>query len=62
MSRHYPPAGYRLDPDGAVACPHRDCSCCPECEAAHVEILDLLGRHFWISDPRERAELREALS
>jgi len=42
---------------GDLACKHRDVSCCASCAAAHCEIVDVCGQHFWIADEAERADL-----
>ncbi len=51
------PRGFRYGHDDSIACPHRDMSCCATCAAAHVEIVDVYSRHYWIPDPAERAGL-----
>jgi hypothetical protein len=48
------PKGWREGHGGDVACPHRDCSCCPEC-AKRPEVLHIYGQHFWVPDEAERA-------
>jgi len=53
------PRGFRRGHDDSLACPHRDVSCCDACAAKHVEIVDVVGAHFWIPDPAERAKLAE---
>lgn len=40
--------------DGRLICRHRDLSCCDACAAAHEEIVDVYGAHFWIADAAER--------
>ena len=55
------PRGFRAGHDGSLACPHRDVSCCEGCASAYPEIVDVMGAHFWISDPNERAALSDAL-
>ena len=52
-----PPRGFREDASGAITCPHRDMTCCPACAAAHPQILDVLGAHFWVASETERAAL-----
>lgn len=52
------PKGFREGHDGTLACPHRDCSTCPECVARHPQIVDGLGVHYWIADPSERSLFR----
>lgn len=51
------PASLRLGHDGSLACRHRDISCCTECAAAHPEVVEVYGVHYWVSDPVERAAL-----
>lgn len=59
MSRARMPKGWRENRmDYTVACPHRDCSVCDACAAAHDECEEVLGSHMWIADPDERAALR----
>lgn len=54
----YPPAGFREDPDtGELRCPHRDLSTCPTCAVEHVEIVEVVGAHFWIAEEEARAIL-----
>ena len=50
------PKGWREGHSGDVACPHRDCSCCPDC-AKRPEVTAVYGQHFW--DPT--GEVRRAL-
>jgi hypothetical protein len=57
-----PPKGWREGHDGSLACPHRDCSVCPKCDAAHVECVDVVGAHFWLADPADRAEFLDGAS
>lgn len=49
------PKGWKTGHGGDVACPHRDCSCCPDC-AKREEVVGVYGQHFWMADPVERAE------
>ena len=51
------PRGFRRGHDDSIACRHRDLSVCPSCAAAHVELVDVAGAHFWVPDVVERAEL-----
>lgn len=52
------PRGLRRGHDDSIACPHRDLSCCPECITKHAPALvEVGGRHYWVPDPSERAEL-----
>jgi hypothetical protein len=51
------PAGWREGHEGDVACPHRDCSVCPDC-SRREEVVEVYGRHFWIPAPLEREALR----
>lgn len=46
-----PSGGFREDPSGQLVCPHRDLSCCGACVDAHAEIVEVVGAHFWITDP-----------
>lgn len=57
-----PPSGWRHGHDGELACPHRDCSVCPGCAAAHDECVDVLGAHYWVADADERSALRERVA
>jgi len=50
------PHGWREGHSGDVACPHRDCSCCPDC-AKRPEVTAVYGQHFW--DPT--GEVRRTL-
>lgn len=50
--------GFREGHQGDLACRHREVSCCPQCAAAHPEIVAVEGLHFWIDDPAERAALK----
>lgn len=53
------PAGFRVDPDtDELRCPHRDLSCCPDCERTHPEVVEAMGRHYWVPDPADRVHLR----
>ncbi len=54
------PRGFRVGHSGDLACPHRDVSCCDACARAHVEIVEVYGQHFWISDAAERDALSGA--
>lgn len=56
------PKGFRRGHDGSLACPHRDCSTCEDCAGTYSEIVDVVGAHFWIADPEERAVLRAEIS
>jgi hypothetical protein len=51
------PRGFREGHTGNLACPHRDVTCCPHCAAAHEEIVEIYGQHFWIADRVERMEM-----
>lgn len=48
------PNNFKPQDDGSVACPHRDIYCCEDCVAAHPELVDVMGIHFWIADPADR--------
>ena len=56
------PKGFRDGHTGTLACPHRDVSCCAECAAAHEEIVNVAGAHFWVPTAIERAELRAEMA
>jgi hypothetical protein len=56
------PKGWREGTMGELACPHRDVSVCPECDAAHPEAVDVYGAHFWIADPADRAGIADDLA
>ena len=47
---------FRENVDGTAVCIHRDLSCCPECAAAHVEIVEVDGVHYLMEDPLDRLE------
>lgn len=51
------PKSFRRGHDDSLACPHRDVSCCGECAAKHVEIVEIGSTHFWVPDVAERAEI-----
>jgi hypothetical protein len=53
------PKGFRRGHTDNIACPHRDVTCCAECAAKYPELVDIYGRHFWIPDPVERADIIE---
>jgi hypothetical protein len=55
------PRGFRRGHDDSLACPHRDVSCCDACALKHPEIVDVVGAHFWVPDPSERAKLAETI-
>lgn len=50
------PKGWRTGHGGDVACPHRDCSCCPDC-AKRAEVVSVYGQHFWVPSAMERLAL-----
>lgn len=56
------PKGYRRGHDGSIACKHRDMFCCKECAAKHVEMVDVMGQHYWIPDEGERASMLAMLA
>lgn len=56
------PRGFRRGHDDSLACKHRDLTCCHDCAAAHPEIVDVVGMHYWVPDEDERAELLAILS
>lgn len=62
MSRKRLPKGFRKGTQDEIACPHRDLSCCPTCAAAHVELVDVAGRHYWYADPAEREEIKRLIT
>lgn len=53
---------FRTNADGSLVCPHRDLSCCPACAAADERIVDVVGAHFLVPDPAERASLLASLA
>lgn len=57
MTKTTLPDGFRIGHDDSLACPHRDVSCCGDCRADHVEIVDVYGVCYWIPDVGERADL-----
>ena len=52
------PRGFRRGHTDNLACPHRDVTCCDECAAKHLEIVEVYGQHFWVPDQGERVELQ----
>jgi len=52
------PKCFREGHDGSLAYPHRDVSTCEACERLYPQIVDVLGAHYWIDDPKEREALR----
>jgi len=56
MLRKRLPKGFRRGHDDSLACPHREVTCCPECAGSNPEIIEVFGRHYWISDEKEHAE------
>jgi hypothetical protein len=55
--RRNPPRDWHEAKDGTLACPHRDLSVCPTCDAENVEALNVVGAHFWVPDANQRAEI-----
>lgn len=53
------PKGFRYGFDDAVACPHRDVTCCDTCRGAHEELVAVREFTYWVTDPDHRAEMRE---
>jgi hypothetical protein len=51
------PKGFREGHSGDLACPHRDVSCCAVCAAAHPEIVEVYGQHFWVPSAAERTSI-----
>lgn len=51
------PRGWRRGHQDDLACPHRDVSVCPPCAAAHAEVVEVYGQHYWMPDAEERAAL-----
>lgn len=47
--------------DGSLVCPHRDLSVCPPCAASDPAIVDVVGAHFYIPDPDDRAAMAAEL-
>lgn len=57
--RWNPPRGFDENPrSGELICPHRELCVCDKCAAAHPEIVDVCGSHFWIADPADRRMVR----
>jgi hypothetical protein len=52
-----PPRGFREQADGTLVCPHRDLYVCDTCATSSPGIVEVMGVHYWIPDPAERAEL-----
>ncbi len=48
---------YRTNADGSAVCPHRDLTCCPDCVASDVRLVDVAGEYYFVPDPAERAAL-----
>ena len=53
MTKRRLPKGFRHDHDDSVICPHRDCSCCPEC-SNREEMVNVYGRYYWMPDAEDR--------
>jgi hypothetical protein len=52
------PRDLRRGHDDSIACRHRDVSCCAGCVTQHSpNLVDVLGRIYWIPDSAERAEI-----
>lgn len=51
------PRSFRRGHDDSIACKHRDLSCCVECLAKHIELVDVLGRVYWVPNESERKML-----
>jgi hypothetical protein len=57
------PHGFRRGTDGAVACPHRDLSCCPDCYRAHPDhLVDVAGAAFWYGLPEDADAMRRMIA
>jgi len=56
------PRGWKPVSGGGVACRHRDLSVCPECQDAHVVLVNVYEAFFWVRDEEERAELLDHLT
>ena len=56
------PKGFHEGHTGNLACQHRDVTCCQKCAGAHPEIIEVYGQHFWVDDPRDRANLVGSMS
>jgi len=52
------PRNFKEGHTGNLACPHRDVTCCDECAAKHIEIVEVFGQHFWLADQAERVEMQ----
>ena len=55
------PHGLRRGHDDSIACAHRDVSVCPRCEQAHVELINVYGRNYWVPMEADRQELAASL-
>lgn len=53
---------FREQADGSLVCPHRDLSVCPPCAASDPAIVDVVGAHFYVPDPADRAEILGMIS
>lgn len=49
--------GFETGDEGDLICRHRDLSCCDACAAAHPEIIEVYGKHFWVADEETRTAL-----
>jgi hypothetical protein len=56
------PRGWRTNSDDSAVCPHRDLSVCPKCENSYVELVNVYGECFWVSDEQDRAELLSSIN
>ena len=50
------PQGFSEGHAGDLACPHRDVTCCAQCQVNYPEIAIFGGQAFWVADPAERTE------
>jgi hypothetical protein len=55
------PKGWKTGHGGDVACPHRDCSCCPDC-AKREEVVEVYGQHFWEPSAIARFDLLKSMA
>lgn len=52
------PLGFHEQADTSLVCPHRDLGVCKFCAGRYIEIVEVVGAHFWVSHPEERDILR----
>lgn len=51
------PPLFKESADTTLVCPHRDLSVCDFCAGRYIEIVEVVGAHYWVSHPDERDQL-----